>query len=471
MKKSSKFYIFIFLFTSLVFVGTSQNSNFYENTVSSSVCEGDTNIIKAGCSVAVGQVVRVTPGIVTGVTLDKMGSCYTKYGPQSNISNAVVIDLNDPCNQIAMLNPAMEKERYAYIPFDEASVFANSRPGIATLATLMEVGGRKATEGMLMDRSFYAANTFKNVPYLKTALANTSTNTFDVVTKLVYDIWKLTRNIAYLLLLVGALILGIIIMLGNQSIDKDGKIKLTVERAIPRVVLAVILISSSYWLGELILNTLLSGGIVQGIATFFISFIISQDVQGSQPAIYLSFPLVILLMGVVQGVLVATAGSAIIPIIVSIIFAAWRFIKVNFLIIKNIISVLIYIIISPLVLVKGVQPSQNNSEAFKEYFAKLIYFVITGLGLNLVLYGSKAMLLLGTTILTTDFQDSNSIVNQLSAGAIGGVGSIAYALIWLFSIILCIYIMGLADKVEDKAASLASEFTGSKKTESKEDKK
>lgn len=80
------------------------------------------------------------------------------------------------------------------------------------------------------------------------------------------------------------------------------------------------------------------------------------------------------------------------------------------------------------------------------------------------------MLLLGTTILTSDLQDQNSIVNQLSAGAIGGVGSIAYALIWLFSIILCIYIMGLADKVEDKAASLASEFTGSKKTESKEDK-
>jgi hypothetical protein len=471
MKKSSKFYVFIFLFTTLVFVGASQTSNFYENTVSSTVCEGDSNIIKAGCSVAVGQVVRVTPGIVTGVTLDKMGTCYEKYGPQSNVSTAVVIDLNDPCNQIAMLNPAMEKEKFAYVPFDETSVFSNSRPGIASLATLMEVSSKKATEGMLMNNSFYAANTFKNVPYLKTAFAAPATNTFDVVTKLVYDIWQLTRNIAYLLLLIGALVLGIIIMLGNQSIDKDGKIKLTVERAIPRVVLAVILISSSYWVGDLILNTLLSGGIVQGIAAFFISFVISQDVQGAQPAIYLSFPIVILLMGVVQGVLVATAGSAIIPIIVSIIFAAWRFLKVNFLIIKNIISVLIYIIISPLVLVKGVQPSQNNSEAFKEYFAKLIYFVITGFALNLILFGSKAMLLLGTSILTSDFQDPNSVLNQLSAGAIGGVGNIAYALIWLFSIILCIYIMGLADKVEDKAASLAAEFTGAKKEEKKDDKK
>jgi hypothetical protein len=35
----------------------------------------------------------------------------------------------------------------------------------------MEVGAKKATEGMLMDRSFYAANTFKNVPYLKTTFA------------------------------------------------------------------------------------------------------------------------------------------------------------------------------------------------------------------------------------------------------------------------------------------------------------
>jgi hypothetical protein len=472
MKKSSKFYIFIFLFTSIAFVGASQTSNFYENTVSSSVCEGDSNIIKAGCSVAVGQVVRVTPGIVTGVTLDKMATCYDKYGPESQTGTAVIIDLNDPCNQIAMLNPAMDKQKYAYVPFDEASVFSNSRPGIASLATIMEVAGKKATDGMLMDSSYFAANTFKNVPYLKTAFAQNPTNPINKVTELVYNIWQIMRNMAYLLLLIGALVLGIVIMLGNQNIDKDGKIKLTVERAIPRVVLAVILISSSYWLGELILNTLLSNGIVQGIAAFFITSIIGQDVQTTEPGTLLSFPLIILLMGVVQGLLAATAGSAIIPIIVSIVFAAWRFLKVNFLIIKNIISVLIYIIISPLILVKGVQPSQNNSETFKEYFAKLIYFVITGFGLNLVLYGSKAMLLLGTTILAEDITDPNSLLNSLSAGAIGSVGTISYALIWLFSIILCIYILGLADKVEDKASELAADFTGSKKTsDKKEDKK
>jgi hypothetical protein len=271
-----------------------------------------------------------------------------------------------------------------------------------------------------------------------------------------------------LLLLVGALILGIVIMLGNQNIDKDGKIKLTVERAIPRVVIAVILISSSYWFGELILNTLLSGGIVQGIAAFFISTLIGQDVNAGNPATILSFPVIILLMGVVQGALAATAGSIVIPIIVSIVFAVWRFLKVNFLIVKNIISVLVYIVISPLILVQGIQPSQNQNEAFKKYFSSLIYFILTGFALNLILYGSKAALLLGSTLLTEGFSDPNSLVNAITSSALGGVGAISWAIIFLFSIILCIYVLGLADKVEDKAKALAAQFAGTGKTESKD---
>jgi hypothetical protein len=462
MKKSSKFYIFLILLTSVVFIGSTQTSNYYENTVSASVCEGDSNIIKAGCSVAVGQVVRVTPGIVTGVTLDKMKSCWEKYGPTSGSAGGVIIDLNDPCNQIAFLNPTMQKERYAYVPFDENSVFSNSRPGIGSLASIMEVSSKQATDGLLMNREFYAANTFKNVPYLKTSFAAT-TNPFNRITEIVYNIWLITRNLAYVILLVGALILGIIIMLGNQNIDKDGKIKLTVERAIPRVVLAVILISSSYWLGELILNTLVSGGIVQGIAAFFISSIISVDVTSSaEPSVYLSFPVITLIMGVVAGALASTAGSAIIPIIVAIIFAVWRFLLVNYLIIKNIIAVLVYIIISPLILVRGVQPSQNQSEAFKEYFAKLLYFIITGFALNLILYGSKGVLLLGT-LLFGGIDDPTSLVNAITESTLGGYGAVAWVIIWIFSVILCVYVLGLANKVEEKASALSLELAGAKK--------
>jgi hypothetical protein len=223
MKNSIKFYIFLVLISCFSFIGISQvDSNFYENRVSSSVCEGDSNIIKAGCSIAVGQVVRVTPGMLTGVTLDKMNDCYQRFGPtQANQGKNILIDLNDPCNQIALMNPKMDVSKYAYIPFDDTTVITNNRPGIASIGSMMEVSYRKATDGLLFNREFYAAETFKNVPYLKTTYAATPGTLFSSITKFVYNTWLIVRNLAYALLLVAALYLGIVIMIGNQTAGLD----------------------------------------------------------------------------------------------------------------------------------------------------------------------------------------------------------------------------------------------------------
>jgi len=467
MKNSYKLYLFLSLLTILSFSGLSLDSNLYENQVASSVCEGDSNIIKAGCSVAVGQVVRVTPGIVTGVTFDKMGECFDKYGPTKTSTTLearnTIVDLNDPCNQIATLNPKMDREKYAYIPYDPKTAISNSRPGIASLATILEVTSKEASNGVLLNREFALANSFKHVPYLKTSFAQSNTNSLNAITEFVFNFWQLSRNVAYLILLLGALFLGITIMIGNQAIDKDGKIKLTIEKAIPRVVIAVILISSSYYIGELILSSLVGGGIVQGFASFFAQAVLPQNTVSDWQT-FLAYAGATLMMGLVAAFMAVTQGGLLIPILFGILAAVWKMLLINLYIVKNIIDLLIYIIFSPFYIVAGVLPSENKSMAFKKYIATLVKFVIHGFLLNLILFGSKAVLIFG--LLEAFNLNSGNVIRQIA----DQYSSIANVIIYIFSLIAFVYILGLAKDSEKKAIELSQNITGTKPEKKSEDK-
>ena len=468
MNKSLKFYLLIAFTLGIAASGFAADevSNYYENTVASTVCEGDSNIIKAGCSVAVGQVVRVTPGILTGVTIDKMGSCYEKYKTTNSPTSTggAVIDLNDPCNQIAMFNPAMKKENYAYIQPNDEEITRQSRAGFTAFTTQMEIFGKKATSGkMLMDRDYYAAKTFKNVPIMGSALAAPSTGV-DRIKEFIFNVWQLSRNLAYLILLLTSLGLGIYIMGGFT--DKDGKIKLTVERAIPRVVIAVVLISSSYWVGELILTSLLGGGIIQGFAAF-----LSQALfTGNSPtgnSWWLGMPAATVLMGIVAALTAYSGGSLIVLIIFAVVAAVWRIFIVNFLILKNIFDLMVYIIYSPFVIVGGVAPSDNNGEAFKTYGAKMLKFIAVGFMLNLINYGSKALVAYAV------LQETASADAKIfgSFGELYGNGGLSWGLVWIFGLVAYIYILYLADKVDATAEKFVKNVTGiGKKADDAKDK-
>lgn len=480
MKKSSKFYIFLSLFFTISAVGFSQApvSNFYENSVSSTVCEGDSNIIKAGCSVAVGQVVRVTPGIVTGVTLDKMGACYEKYGAQNvrTGNETIIVDLNDTCNQIAMFNPTMEKEKYAYVPMNEADLIKNSRPGIAAVTVGMDIISRKATDGLLLNNGYYAAKTFENVPYLKTSFAATggTATSFEAVTGFVYSVWLLSRNIAYVILLVGSLALGIVIMIGNQGIDKEGKTKLSVERAIPRVVIAVILISSSYWIGSLILNSLVGGGIVQGFAAFFAQalFPVNTAVSSSplaQIAIFFTMSLATVLMGVVSGLLAMTKGGALIPILIGTLYAVWKIVLLYVYMLKNLFDLLVYIIYSPFLLVSGVAPGDNTYKAFKQYANKLAFFVIYGFILNLIIYGAKAVAAY-STLQFWGLGGTGTTITAFEGLANIYTGSFSQILIAIFGLVSFVYVIGLGKQAEGWATTYADKFVPYKEKKKDKDK-
>ena len=469
MTKTLKFYLFMAFILGLSSAGLAVTpvSNYYENTVATNVCEGDSNIIKAGCSVAVGQVVRVTPGILTGVTIDKMGTCFDKYKTTNENRETAVIDLNDPCNQIAMFNPEMKKENYAYIQPNDEEITKQSRGGFTAFTTHMEIFGKNATSGkMLMDREYYAAKTFKEVPILGTALAQSTPSAGAGVVKIkdfVFNVWQLSRNIAYLILLLTSLGLGIYIMGGFT--DKDGKIKLTVERAIPRVVIAVVLISSSYWIGELVLTSLLGQGLIQGFAAFLSQALFTSSPISTSPfesQFWLGFPASIMVMAVVSVILttIASGGSLVVVLVFAIAAAVWRIFVVNFLILKNIFDLMIYIIYSPFIIVGGVSPSDNNGQAFRNYGAKMLKFIAVGFMLSLINYGSKA--LLAYSVLQPTAAEDAKIFG--SFGALYGNGGLSWTIVYIVGLVAYIYILYLADKVEETAENFVKNLTGIGKT-------
>ena len=467
MSKTLKFYLFMAFVLGLSSAGLAVTpvSNYYENTVATNVCECDSNIIKAGCSVAVGQVVRVTPGILTGVTIDKMGSCFDKYKTTNPVGTAnAVIDLNDPCNQIAMFNPEMKKENYAYIQPNDEEITKQSRGGFTAFTTQMEIFGKNATSGkMLMDREYYVAKTFKDVPIIGVALAAPTTGV-DRIKDFIYNVWQVSRNIAYLILLLTSLGLGIYIMGGFT--DKDGKIKLTVERAIPRVVIAVVLISSSYWIGELILTSLLGQGLIQGFAAFLSQALFTSSSLSSSPldaSFWLGIPAAMVVMGTIAALTASTGGSFIVLLVFGIAAAVWRIFVVNFLILKNIFDLMVYIIYSPFIIVGGVSPSDNNGQAFRNYGAKMLKFIAVGFMLNLINYGSKA--LLAYSVLQETTAADAKIFG--SFGDLYGNGGLSAALVYIFGLVAYIYILYLADKVDETADRFVKNITGI----GKEDKK
>ena len=471
MNRSTKFYIFftiLFGFSIAAVRSADQVSNYYENSVATNVCEGDSNIIKAGCSVAVGQVVRVTPGVLTGVTIDKMGDCFNKYKSSASGASGAVIDLNDPCNQIAMYNPAMKKENFAYLPINDDAMVGQSRSGFTAFVTQLEVINKKATTGgLLLDHNYFAAQTFKEVPFLQKSYAAAPSEGYNKITTFVYEVWTLSRNISYLILLIASLGIGIIIMLGNT--DKDNKTKLSVELAIPRVVIAVILISSSYWIGELVLTALLGGGIIQSFAAFFSQALFPVTINGGwdQAKIYMGMAAATGIMGAIALITTSTGGAGIIPIIFALAMAVYQIFYVNLLILKNIFDLLVYIIYSPFVLIGGVIPSDTNYLAFRKHGQKLVKFIAIGFLLSLINFGSKAFLgytmLQNTTSTTTGlFSGANDIYNGT------GLSSWLVAILGLAGYIAILY---QAKKVEDISEKFAAKmFNTTEKKDKDKDK-
>jgi len=112
-----------------------------------------------------------------------------------------------------------------------------------------------AASGDFVSVKYYANDLFKKSPFAKTGYAATGDPS---PLPAILDIWKNTRNVSYVLFTVIFIVIGFMIMFRKRI---DPQTVVTVQNALPRVVLSLILITFSYPIVSIIfsLSSPLSG--------------------------------------------------------------------------------------------------------------------------------------------------------------------------------------------------------------------
>lgn len=438
MRKTTKFYLFLTVFTSFFIITYSQSMDFVNYVA------GSQTGIPQTVGAAVGTVAGPVATRIVAVDMEEMQDCLVK---QQNLTKNL-IDMNDPCNKWTAI---MNREKYDYEKF-----IAGLPPSIMGVGMLSEATYKEIPNGILMSNSYYASDTFKNVPILKSAFASTGVPINDTLRN-IKATWELTRNLAFMILLVAALVTGITLMTSKALSGKDSDAKIiTAEKALPRVILAVILISSSYWIGELTLNALVGSGIVQGIAKFLAESLIPNTALKD----YIDFPLPALLFYLMGSSVLALASPVVgIVMIAILIFFVLVYIRINLYIFRNVIFTILYIIVAPFILAQGALPGDMSGNAFKKYAYQLVYFIASGFIFALILYSTNAIIAMGIpTNLTNPGPGSNAGIGSalISAGGQAVSGILGF----FFYPIIAIMVLDQATRVHGLASSFASRVTG-----------
>lgn len=417
------------------------------------IAGNDSNVKTVGLTILGATVFEGVPGFL-GPKFNQMEECQQKF---TNLNpdvggDVIIVDTNDFCNVLSYINNRNNPNiNFEFVAYDYEKSMKNLPPGLASFGSSLELTYKEIPNGLLMDNSYFAADTFKNVPILKNAFAQVGDGgTINSLLSGIKRVWEFSRNISFAILLLAALVTGISIMTSKAMSGKDTDAKIiTAEKALPRVILAVILISSSYWIGELTVRTIVGSGITQGIAKFIASSFFSNEAS----SLLLDTPTNILYYGSVGILLTKFNWTALIGVLLLLSFII-GYIRLNIYILMNVIFSIIYIIFAPFVLAQGALPSDMSGDAFKRYAYNLIYYVTAGFLFSLLSYGARAVLILN---FSTDASNLSQPLQEL-AGNITGASS----MLNFFYPLVAIFLLFQAKKVTQIATSFAARISGSK---------
>lgn len=244
----------------------------------------------------------------------------------------------------------------------------------------------------------------------------------------VLPIWKVFRNLAYLLLALVMVVIGFMVMFRKKI---DAKTVVTVQNAIPRIIVAVILITFSYAIAGLMvdlmyISIMLVTSIIEGAArpgtfpddvvkiysggnfgTVFAQFVTSvteslDDIWGLMTAsttvnkIAATAMVIIGFLTALKGGVeeVAKTGAGVVIVLLAIIVAAVIFalLRILVMLISAYIQIIIAIIFAPLQLMTSALP---GSKAFENWIKNLIS--------NLLVFPmTTGLLLIGQILVTAE---------------------------------------------------------------------
>jgi len=214
---------------------------------------------------------------------------------------------------------------------------------------------------------------------------------------LVRELWTQSRNIAYGLLILVVIALAFMIMFRLQI---SPRVVITVQSAIPKLALAIVLITFSYAIAGLVIDlAFLVHGLIASVVAEFAwhddaktaawQFSRLQDINGG---IWSWFWIVLLnsLLGggiavrlIGQGNIIASAGLWVVDLIISlllIIVFIITIIRIFWMLLKHYFAVILIILAGPFMILFGtIKPEIGFGMWLKQLIANISVFVMTGL--------------------------------------------------------------------------------------------
>jgi hypothetical protein len=315
--------------------------------------------------------------IATGKGIDQAAACMTMAGegivgkPSDELLDIIAtLDPEDCATFIA--NPLAVAAGVE----DPANLYAYSTSSGSLAGLALRGAGIVYNQPIPVNLAYYARDVASRVPFLKnTAFAQKIETGGFPGFDLILSIWKITRNAALGAVAVFMVVTGIMIMMRKKL---DPKTAVTVQNALPRLVISLTLIVFSYTIGALMVGLL---GPLTSVSLEPIRQA-SKDWQTYGPLV----TFFVLMWGAGGGmaatiftmILYTTAG------IVMILVFAWAIFKL----LLAYVEILILVIIAPLQFAWGSIPGNEDAiiSWFKAIAANILAVPAVTAGLSLGLY-------------------------------------------------------------------------------------
>lgn len=247
---------------------------------------------------------------------------------------------------------------------------SNRNHGLVGVAYTLEQG---LEDPIPLNMAYFMKRNAQKIPIInKTAYANTGPEYSGPMLGVIYNYWTITRNIAYALMAIILLVIGIMIITQRKL---DAKSALTVQQAIPQIIISIILIYVSYPIGAT--GASLAYGLLNSAAAWSITILNLKEV---------SIPQVTAATGVSIW---ESLGSQIISWIMSnltSLVAAVYYLIVLLKIFGIYLKMILGVVSAPLIFAVGAIPGQQKNVInwFKQFGANIVAIPITLIAFEIV---------------------------------------------------------------------------------------
>ena len=234
--------------------------------------------------------------------------------------------------------------------------------------------GAVRTEPLPTNLAYFWNDSIRNVPFAGRALAADVSYGNAPMIGVILAIWKTTRNLAFGLLAIVMLVTGVMIMIRRKLAPQ---LVVTLQYALPRIPLAVVLIVFSYPIGAVLASSMrflsdTSGAIIANIA-------LGPEEglgQGNWPA---SIGLIVslVLIGLLQFTGVAAPVMAVVMVMLLVIAVLYIFVFIRAILIY--LKLLFSIVFAPIIFALGAIP--GNESMTQNWFKGAIVNVLSYAGM------------------------------------------------------------------------------------------